>query len=367
MSVKPGILFVTSPDWTSSVYNSSIKEKFQVDHYDLCSGNAEGFLEYLQKTFDSRSKPLSVIYGGFPAFLPIGGLTRQLLEDKRFPREDLKCVVLCSRGMNGIDLDATKQYGIQVHNYSDEEDLSSELEEAPQPGVVSDDVANCAMWHVLEGFRKFSFHQACLRKTGNTLRSRKLAAGIDPNTSSFTFGHKLKSGKIKSPRGQKALILGLGGIGKQIANKLHFGLGMEVHYAKRSRDDSVSWAFHKLDSSIYSQLSQFTAIVIALPGSQETRHLIDEEFLSFCSKDLILVNIGRGFIIESEAISNAIAHHRIRHLGVDVFYHEPEVETWLLENNEDTTITPHIGSGTEDNFYQSCEYALRKALKSCYP
>ncbi|CEP60531.1 putative hydroxyacid dehydrogenase LALA0_S01e13036g [Lachancea lanzarotensis] len=366
MTVKPGILFITAPAFSSKIYNSTIQEKFQVEHYDLCSSNSEAFLEYLQKTFNTSSKPLSVIYGGFPAFGPIGGLTRQLLEDQRFPRQSLQCVVLCSRGVDGIDLEATKEHGIEVHNYNDE-DQSTEANEEPRPGVVSDEVANCAMWHVLEGFRKFSFSQACLRSTGNTLHSRQVAAGVKFNSSKFTFGHATKRVEIRSPRGQKALILGLGGIGKQIAYKLQHGLGMEVHYAKRSRDNSVPWTFHKLDSSIYPQLYQFTAIVIALPGSSETKHLINDKFLSFCCKDLILVNIGRGAIIEQDAISKAIVNNSIRHFGTDVFYHEPEVENWLLENDECATITPHIGSATEDNFYQSCEYALSKALNACFP
>ncbi|SCV04156.1 LAME_0H16204g1_1 [Lachancea meyersii CBS 8951] len=369
MTVKPGILFIAEPNWDSPIYNTIVKDKFQVEHYDLHSSNSEDFLDALKTTFNSSSKPLSAIYGGFMGFNAVGGLTRGLLEDERFPSDTLKCVVLCSRGVNGIDFDAVKEHGIEIYNYSDEDEGTTinGFKTIAQAGLVSDDVANCALWHVLEGYRKFSFHQMHLRKTGHTFRSRSRAAGEGPESKEFMFGHTLTSLEIKSPRGRKALILGLGGIGKQIASKLQNGLGMEVHYAKRSCDPTVSWPFHKLDSLLYPHLSQFDAIVIALPGTPETRHLVNHEFLSSCSEELILVNIGRGTIIDPEAISEAKSNHRIRHLGLDVYYHEPEVEDWLLEDNETATITPHIGSGTKNNFDQSCEYALGKALSCCFP
>ncbi|SCV00775.1 LANO_0F08526g1_1 [Lachancea nothofagi CBS 11611] len=362
--VKPGVLFIAEPDSSSRLYATVIKEEFQVETLELNYSDPESFLTYLCETFDSKSKPLTAIYGGFPAFHVIGGLTSDIIEDARFPKDTLKCIVLCSRGVNGIDLAALKKYDIKVYNYTDEEGPETYGVEAIEKiGLVSNDVADCALWHVLEGYRKFSYQQLNLRKTGNTLNARRSAAGKNPLSADFMFGQELKSYDVRSPKGQKGLILGLGGIGKQIALKLHYGLGMEIHYAKRNCDPTVSWLFHELNDSLYSKLSQFTTIVVALPGTLDTRHLIDTKFLSHCNDNLVIVNIGRGTIFDPQAIESAISKKQIRHFGLDVFYNEPEVESCLLADDESVTITPHIGSGTKDNFYQSCEFALNNILE----
>ncbi|SCU93547.1 LADA_0G03686g1_1 [Lachancea dasiensis] len=364
MDPKPAILFISKPELTSKLYNTTIKDHFQIIHYDFATGDRESFLDFLKDNFDPQLAPLTAIYGGFPAFHPIGGLTAELLDDSRFPKNSLKCIVLCSRGVNGIDFEALKKYKVKLYNYTDEEGPATECVGAIEiPGLVGNDVADCALWHVIEGYRKFSYQQLHLRKTGHTLEARRSAAGEDTKSTKFMFGESLKSYDVKSPKGQKGLILGLGGIGKQIALKLQYGLGMEIHYAKRTPDSTVPWTFHALDQTLYPKLKEFTTIVVALPGTPETKHLIDSRFLHACARDVIFVNIGRGVIFEPTALEQAIESTQIRHFGGDVFYHEPDVEKWLLANDESVTITPHIGSGTKGNYYQSCEFALTNIIQ----
>ncbi|CUS22974.1 LAQU0S07e04434g1_1 [Lachancea quebecensis] len=364
MTPKPAILFISSPDLSSELYQTTIKNEFEVVNYDFQSSNPQDFLNFLGDNFDVDSKPLTAIYGGFPSFHPIGGLTEALIEDKLFPKDTIKCIVLCSRGVNGIDIHALKRHSIKLFNYNDEPDSCSEKNRAlKKAGVVGNDVADCVLWHILEGYRKLSYQQRHLRVTRNTLTSRLAAAGKSPDLKEFSFGHELVSCCAESPRDKKALILGLGGIGKQIALKLHHGLGMQVHYAKRTCDKEVPWFYHPLDASIHDKLSQFSTVVVALPGTTETKHLIDKKFLSYCSRDLVLVNIGRGWILEPDAIQSALKGGQIRHLGIDVFYNEPVVEEWLAEDTARVSITPHVGSGTKDNFYQSCEFALNNIIE----
>lgn len=364
MSPKPAILFISSPDYSSELYQTTIKNEFQVVHHDFQSSDPQDFLNFLHGNFDANSKPLTAIYGGFPSFHPIGGLTEALIEDKLFPKDTIKCIVLCSRGVNGVDIPALERNNIKLFNYNDEPDSYSKNNKVlKKAGVVGNDVADCVLWHVLEGYRKLSYQQLHLRKTRNTLTSRLAAAGKSPDLNEFAFGHELVSCCVESPRDKKALILGLGSIGKQIALKLHYGLGMQIHYAKRTCDSEVPWCYHPLDASIYDKLSQFSTMIVALPGTPETKHLIDKDFLSYCSRDLVLVNIGRGSVLEPDAIESALEQGQIRHLGVDVFYNEPEVEEWLTKNTARVSLTPHVGSGTKDNFYQSCEFALNNIIE----
>ncbi|EJS43807.1 YGL185C [Saccharomyces arboricola H-6] len=351
---KPTILFIADPCETSTTLNSDVfKEKYNILRYHL--GTKEAFMSFLDKHEHYR---ICAIYAGFPAFVKIGGLTRDIIEYKSFPRNDLKCIVLCSRGYNGWDLDALREHNIRLYNYQDDHD--EKLIQDLKLHQVGNDVADCALWHILEGFRKFSYGQKLARETANTLAARSKAAG----KSGFAFGHELGNMSAKSPRGEKCLILGLGSIGKQLAYKLQHGLGMEIHYCKRNEDPTIpqnkDWKFHRLDETLYAKLHQFSAIVITLPGTPQTKHLINKEFLKHCSPELILINMGRGIILDPQAVSDTLTKGQIRHLGIDVFYNEPQIDETIASLYKLTSITPHLGSSTKDVFEQSCELALAR-------
>lgn len=354
LNTKPTVLFVAAPNYESQLLNSSqFNDGFQTLTHIVQSKNS--FLEFLEnhKTHDIRA-----IYCGYPAFLQIGGLTQDIIEHRCFPK-NLKCIVLCSRGHNGFDLDCLSKHSIKLYKYQDEHaPYENELTDFKK-GQVGNDVADCALWHILEGFRKFSYQQSLTRKHGITLDARSEALGKP----GFAFGHELKGLRVESPRGKKCLILGLGGIGKRIGLKLQYGLDMEVHYAKRIEDLEASkkhgWVFHKLDETIHHQLWQFQAIVVALPAVTETTHFIDDHFLSHCNgPELVLVNIGRGNILKKNCVHDALKKGQLRHLGEDVFYEEPIVDQELRDDVKHTTATPHIGSSTVEVFQQSCELAL---------
>ncbi|CAI2010947.1 hypothetical protein SEUBUCD646_0G00950 [Saccharomyces eubayanus] len=354
---KPTVLFIANPCETSATLNSKeFTEKFDILRYDL--DTKEKFIRFLE---EHEKDKITALYGGFPAFHRIGGLNRDIIEHRSFPRNDLKCIVLCSRGCNGLDLDALREHNIQLYNYQDDQDEG--LIDDLKLHEVGNDVADCGLWHILEGFRKFSYGQKLARETGNTIVARTKAAGKD----GFAFGHEVGNMFIESPRGKKCLILGLGSIGKQLAYKLQNGLGMQIHYCKRSEESTISgsenWKFHGLDDTIYPKLHQFHAIVITLPGTPQTEHLIDLKFLQHCNSELILVNLGRGAILDPQAVSDALAKGQIRHLGVDVFYNEPIIDEEIKVSDKLTSITPHLGSATKEVFEQSCELALAKILR----
>lgn len=362
---RPTILFIASPNENSEILNSKrFEEEFSILHHQLTT--KESFLNFLK---DHANDNIVAIYGGYPAFHPIGGLTHDIIEHELFPRKQLKCIVLCSRGYNGIDLDALRRNKIQLYNYQDDDDEEGEYLINFAKSQVGNDVADCVMWHVLEGFRKFSFQQKILREDGNTLIARNHVAKKEKG---FAFGHELSNDKtsfVESPRGKKCLILGLGSIGKQIAYKLHHGLGMEIHYCKKSEDfdltKTYNWKFHRLDQTLNDKLYQFQAIIVALPGTKATEHLIDEEFLSHCNgPSLTLINVGRGSILNMDHIEKALQSGQLRHLGLDVFYNEPIIDDLLLTLDERVTVTPHIGSSTKQVYYQSCESALANIIKA---
>lgn len=114
---KPTILFIADPCETSATLNSkAFKEKFRILRYQL--DTKEAFLNFLERHEQDK---ICAIYAGFPAFKKIGGMTRSIIEHKSFPRKNLKCIVLCSRGYDGWDLDTLRKHEIRLYNYQDDE------------------------------------------------------------------------------------------------------------------------------------------------------------------------------------------------------------------------------------------------------
>lgn len=373
MTASYNILFIQEPSYDSSEWINLFNDpSFNIIKHILIPNvsTTESFIEFLQKC-ERDNKPIHAIFGGFPAFYPIGGLTENIIDVPVFYK-NVKCITLCSRGVNFIDIGCLNKHNIKLFHY-DDSSIPASLKNF-QLNQVSNDVADCAMWHVLEGYRKFSSYMRELIATNHTIKARQniiLKNDKDYQLNKFAFGHELsiKQNKfITSPRGQKVLIMGMGSIGIKIAEKLHYGLDMEVHYTKRipfeKAHDSVNdqWIYHPM-STLHDDLYQFDTIVVSLPGTSETNHLINSEFLKCCKKeDLILVNTGRATVFDMSAIEESMKRGQIRHIGMDVFTKEPTVDDILL--NEDylhsITVTPHIGSGTEQVFDQSTSLAINQ-------
>lgn len=357
---KPWILFISEPERELDEY-VALTEQFGVVEYFLqpAPDGVERFLAFLNEHQHTRG-PIVGVFGGYPQFIPIGGLGSQLLADPRWPAT-IRCISLCSRGYNGIDLDLLRDRQIQLYNYDDmlEDD-----------GIVANDVADCVLWHVLEGFRKFSYQMESLRKTRNTVTSR-FEVVDDRSLNSFQFGHRLPQGQfVQSPRNKKCLIIGLGRIGLQCGLKLANGLGMEIHYTQRTdkKIESVDWTYHsfpELTQGHDASLSDFHCIVLAVPGTSETYHLLNSRFLSRCRADVVICNVGRGNVIENSILSDAIASGAVRHVGLDVFYREPEVDGHLIASRDRTSITPHIASSTKEVWLGSNRMALKTLCHVC--
>lgn len=360
------ILFIQEPSVNSTEYHKLTKDdRFNVIKYILATDGSitkESFIEFLMQC-NRDGVQINGIFAGFPAFHPIGGLTQDIIELPIF-HENVKCIALCSRGINFVDLETLTKYNIELFHY---DDSSSDSNIAINQ--VGNDVADCAMWHVLEGFRKFSLFMNETITTKHSIKSRQVIR--DDGTTKFAFGHELNANQfVLSPRGQRALILGMGSIGCLIATKLQYGLGMEIHYSKRGGPiKNDSWKYHPMDN-LHEELYQFDAIVIALPGTTETFHLVDTTFLSKYKNDnLILVNVGRASIFDMEAITQGLSKGQIRHLGMDVFTNEPLIDSCLLDsrNKNKVTYTPHIGSGTKQVFDQSTDLAITQLTRWLLP
>ena len=92
-------------------------------------------------------------------------------------------------------------------------------------------------------------------------------------------------------------------------------------------------------------LGRSDLVSLHLPGGTATRHLIDERALSIMKTDAILVNTGRGTLVDSGALITALHEGRLGAAGLDVFEGEPELDPGFLEAPR-VVLAPHIGSAT---------------------
>lgn len=104
--------------------------------------------------------------------------------------------------------------------------------------------------------------------------------------------------------------------------------------------------------SLDEQLSYADVVVIALPGTAETSGMFAADRISKMKADSILVNVGRGFIANTDAITEALQNGRIRGAVLDVTDPEPLPEKHPLRHMENVVLTPHIsGVSWGDNTY----------------
>lgn len=140
-------------------------------------------------------------------------------------------------------------------------------------------------------------------------------------------------------------ILGMGRIGQAIARRAA-GFRMRVLYHNRSRVDAA--IERECDAgyvSFETLLAQSDHLMIVLPYSASSHHLIDEKALARMKPTAVLVNIARGGIVDDAALAQALASGRLAGAGLDVFEGEPALHEGLL-GLENVVLTPHIASAS---------------------
>lgn len=145
------------------------------------------------------------------------------------------------------------------------------------------------------------------------------------------------------------LVVGLGGIGREVAAKLD-ALGATVIGSRRS-DEPVEHV-HRLvkPDALAAVVGEVDAIVITLPGTAATEKLISAEVLAAVKPDTVLVNVGRGTVIDEEALVPALSDGRISFAALDVFATEPLPEQSPLWGLPNVVVSPHTAAlnGAED-------------------
>lgn len=263
-------------------------------------------------------------------------------------REDAFCVVLDAKqykgplyehlpqggliarfgvGYDGVDLEKAARCGLRVTN---------------TPGVLESTVAESTLFLAGEVLRTFGRADQRIRQ-----------GHWEPY-----LGHDLG--------GKTWVILGLGQIGRRLSAILSFGYGVKVYGLKTDLTDAGNLARQcgaERIASEFLDIAPYGDIVsVHLPANQTTRHYLNATRLAQLKTGAVLINTGRGSLVDEIALYDAISGGKLAGAGLDVFEQEPYLPAAPNKDLRDLSavvMTPHVSSSTEECAVRMAQCVLK--------
>jgi lactate dehydrogenase-like 2-hydroxyacid dehydrogenase len=138
-------------------------------------------------------------------------------------------------------------------------------------------------------------------------------------------------------------ILGLGNIGLEIARRAE-AFAMPVFY--HNRRPRIDAPYIYVDN-LPELARKVDFLIVAAPGGDETHHMVDRAVMDALGPEGVLVNVGRGTIVDTRALAAALSEGSLGAAGLDVLEGEPAVHSGLLAL-PNLLLTPHMASLTKD-------------------
>ena len=142
--------------------------------------------------------------------------------------------------------------------------------------------------------------------------------------------------------GKRALILGTGNIGTETAKKLKAFGAYTVGLSRTSHQTSAFFDESYTIDALDSQLPDADLVIIALPGTKETRQLLNARRIGALGHGTVVINVGRGFIVDTEALTEALEKGHLRGAVLDVTDPEPLPADHPLRFLGNVILTPHV-------------------------
>ncbi len=166
-------------------------------------------------------------------------------------------------------------------------------------------------------------------------------------------------------------IVGMGALGRAVAKRLA-GFDMELLYTDKlplAEDAERAWGLSRV--SLDSLLGQSDFVLLSVPLTADTFHLVDERALAKMKPGSFLVNVGRGPVVDERAVASALQSGHLAGYAADVF----EFEDWVrkdrptcippsLMETSGTFFTPHLGSAVDDARRKIALEAARNILQA---
>lgn len=249
--------------------------------------------------------------------------------------ENLKAVANLAVGFDNIDVAAATKRGIIVSN---------------TPDVLTETTADLAFALLMATARRIVEAAEYVKEGKWEGWSPYLLAGHDIH--SKTIG-----------------IVGMGKIGEAVARRAK-GFGMEILYHNRSRKPEAEAEIGATYCSFDELVSKADFIVSLAPLTAETRNLFTADVFAKMKKSAIFINVGRGPVVDEQALYEALKNGEIAAAGLDVFEKEPISADHQLLGLSNVTALPHIGSAstaTRTTMIQLCCSNVKAVLTGDNP
>lgn len=243
----------------------------------------------------------------------------------RFP--SVRVVSNFGVGVDHIDVNACAARGIPVGN---------------TPGILDGATADLAFALLLTAGRRITEGDRYARGPSFTQ--------YDP---SYMLGQEI--------HGSALGIVGMGRIGEQVARRAR-GFDMTVLYHNRQRKPQAEQSLGVRYVSLSELLATADYVVLTVPLTAETRGLIGRAELAQMKPTAALINVARGPVVDTAAITESLASGTIRHAALDVTDPEPLPRDHPLLGLENVTITPHLGSATVQTRRRMAELSVENLL-----
>ncbi len=240
----------------------------------------------------------------------------QLAPDQLAKFPHLEIVSVFGVGYDGMPLAACAEAKVKVTN---------------TPDVLNDEVADTAVALTLMTCRQF-------------VGAHRFVEAGDWLKGQYPLTHSLW--------GKTAGIIGLGRIGKGIAERLA-AHKMKIAYFGRNRQD-VPYDYY---GNLVEMAGDVDVLIAITPGGAATKHLVNAAVLEALGPSGFFVNVARGSVVDQDALVRAIESGAIAGAGLDVFEAEPKVPEALF-NRRNVVLLPHVASATHETRQAMADLAV---------
>lgn len=238
----------------------------------------------------------------------------------------LKIVSTVSAGYNHCNPEELRARGIQLTN---------------TPNVLSPAVAEVAVGLLLSASRRFT-------ENLDQVRRGEWEIGFDK-----VLGQDLRDSTVG--------IIGLGGIGQAVVKRLSgFDVARFIYSGHREKPEAKALRAEFVSQDTLLEQSDF--IVAAVPLTNETKLMINKETLGKMKPNAVFVNVGRGDLVDQDALYDALKNKQIYAAGLDVTTPEPLPKDHKLLTLSNLFVLPHIGSATVRTRREMAELAANNIV-----
>lgn len=156
--------------------------------------------------------------------------------------------------------------------------------------------------------------------------------------------------------GRRLGLLGFGDIGRKIARRAE-AFNLQIAYCARNKRHDVPYGYH-VSALELARWCDF--MVVITPGGPQTHHLVNAQVIEAIGPEGVLINVARGSVVDTMALSQALRKGALAGAGLDVYESEPEPPKVLLDL-PGVVLTPHVGGTSPQAVLNSVERFLANA------